>query len=154
MRGDLITNRSLSFEPVTEVLIITPKLYATLSVRNLIEKESYMVKILLIMVALLIITPYCAHAFVGALKDLGKATGQAFNTSGEKVQQASRQSGTGSPRKQHKKRVIQSVGQKSTQAEEINKGIEGNKAQMEPNYQILNGQNDKIEGNKNFEILR
>lgn len=29
----------------------------------------------------------------------------------------------------------------------------GNKEQMEEDYQILNGQNDKIEGSKDYEIL-
>ena len=36
---------------------------------------------------------------------------------------------------------------------EINKIIDGNKKQMEEDYQVLNGQNDKIEDNKDFEIL-
>lgn len=80
-----------------------------------------MVKILVILVALLIVAPYSPQAFVGALKGLGKATGQAFNMSGEKVEQASQQSEKKSPKKQKKKRVIQPVEQTSIKTKEINK---------------------------------
>jgi len=107
-----------------------------------------MVKILVVLVALLLVAPYSAQAFVGALKGLGKATGQAFNTSGEKVEQASQPSEKKSPKTQKKKRIIQPVEQTSMKTEEI-----GNKEQMEEDYQILNGQNDKIEGSKDYEIL-
>lgn len=113
-----------------------------------------MVKISLILVALLIVAPCSSQAFVGSLKGLGKATGQAFNISGEKVEQASQQSEQKSPKKQKKKRVIQPVGQTSMKAEENDKIIDGDKEQMAEDYQILNGQNDNIEKNSDFEILR
>jgi len=112
-----------------------------------------MVKILVILVALLIVAPCSSRAFVGALKGLGKATGQAFNVSGEKVEQASQQSEKNSLKKQKKKRVIQPVEQTSMKTKEIDKIINGNKEQMEEDYQILNGQNEKIEGSKDYEIL-
>ena len=67
-------------------------------------------KAILFLVALLIVLPYSAHAFLGALKNLGNTTSTAFEKSGNKIERSTEEKAEKKPPiKQNKQQAVQSV---------------------------------------------